>query len=105
MREPGRRIESDPVGSEPISFDEIWRRICALEREFFQTHQKRWFTYRIEGDCLLPSHEELRVPRSDFELVVPMLPISDPRKIAKLVTGYPYVAAVINDPRVSRGDW
>lgn len=93
------------MASDPITFDEIWRRICALEREFFQTHQQRWFTYRIVEDCLLPSQEELSIPRADFERIVPMLPISDPRKIAKFVTGYPYVAAVVNDPRVSLGDW
>ncbi len=93
------------MGSEAVTPDEIWRRICALEREFFQTHQRLWFTYRIQDDFLLPSHDELRIPRSDFERVVPMLPISDPRKIAKFVTGYRYLAAVINDPRVSQGDW
>ena len=88
-----------------LAFDEIWRRIVALEREFFRTHQNEWFTYRVVDDCLLPSRSELRIPRADFERVAPMLPLSDPRKIAKYVAGYPYVAAVLSDPRVSRGEW
>ncbi len=88
-----------------LTFDDIWARIAAQEREFFETHQHQWFTYRLADDCLLPSHSDLRIPRADFERVVPMLPLSDPRKIAKFVTGYRYLAAVLSDPRVSRGDW
>ena len=90
---------------DPLSFDEIWSRIVALEGEFLRTHQGRLFTYRIEGDALLPSHSDLRIPRADFERVLPMLPLPDPRKIAKHVTGYPYVAALLADPRLSRGEW
>ena len=88
-----------------LAFDEIWQRIVTREREFFLTHQNQWFTYRVVDDCLLPSRSELRIPRADFERVVPMLPLSDPRKIAKYVTGYPFVAAVLCDPRVSHGEW
>lgn len=88
-----------------VTFEEVWGRIAALEREFFQTHQGRWFTYRIEADRVRPSHTDLAIPRADFELVLPMLPLPDPRKIAKFVTGYPYVAAIMMDPRVSRGAW
>ncbi len=93
------------MASVPLTLDEIWSRISALEGEFLKTHQQRWFTYRVEGDDLLPSHTDLRIPRGDFERVVPMLPLADPRKIAKFVTGYPYVAAILGDPRVSRGQW
>ena len=88
-----------------LTFDDIWQRIEELEREFFRTHQDEWFTYRLVDDCLLPSRSDLRIPRADFERVAPLLPLSDPRKIAKFVTGYPYVAAVLSDPRVARGDW
>ncbi len=89
----------------PLTLDEIWDRICQLEGEFLRTHQQRWFTYRVEGAEVLPSHSELRIPRADFERVVPMLPLGDVRKIAKHVAGYPYVAAILSDPRVSRGEW
>lgn len=93
------------MGDGPIIFDEVWERIRAQEREFFQTHQQRWFTYRIEDGWVLPSQTDLRIPRDDFERVFPMLPLPDPRKIAKHVTGYVYVAAIVGDPRISRGDW
>lgn len=88
-----------------MRLEEIWSRIAALEGEFLRTHQGRLFTFRIAGDELLPSHSDLRIPRADFERVLPMLPLLDPRKIAKHVTGYPYVAALLADPRVSRGQW
>jgi hypothetical protein len=85
--------------------DAVWERICAQAGEFFKTHRNEWFTYRIEGDHLLPSHADLRIPRSDFELALPMLPLSDPRKIAKYVAGWAHVAAVLHDPRIAQGDW
>jgi hypothetical protein len=89
----------------PVTADEVWERIRALEREFFRTHQGQLFTYRLDGDALCPSHSDLRIPRADFALVFPMLPLADPRKIAKFVTGYAYVAAVLHDRRVRRDDW
>ena len=91
--------------AEALTLDEIWQRIEAQTGEFFKTHQGRWFTDRIEGDTLLPSQTDVRIPRSDFELVVPMLPLADPRKIAKFVTDYVHVAAVISDKRISKGQW
>ena len=91
-----------------LTQDEIWRRISEHQGEFFQTHQGLWFTYRLAGPAgteLRPSHSDLAIPRADFERVMPLLPLADPRKIAKFVTGYPYVAAVLSDPRISLGDW
>jgi hypothetical protein len=93
--------------TEPHDFGErVWARIVALEREFFRTPKhERPFTYRIESEHLLPSHTDLRIPRADFDRVLPMLPISTPAKIAKYVTGFEYVFAVLHDPRVTRGEW
>ncbi len=91
--------------SSALTLDEIWRRICAQEREFFQTHQGQWFSYRIEEDCVFPSHSDLRIARADFERIIPMLPLADPRKIAKYVTDFRYVAAIVSDPRIAKDDW
>ncbi len=93
------------MASEGLTTDAVWERICSQAGEFFKTHRNQLFTYRIEGDLLLPSHTDLRIPRRDFELVLPMLPLADPRKIAKYVTGWVHVAAVINDARIAQGDW
>ncbi len=90
---------------EAITFEQVWQRIQRLQREFFRTHRGELFTYRIVDDCIVPSHSDLSIPKSDFELVLPMLPLRDPRKIAKYVTGYPYVAAIVGDERVAQGDW
>lgn len=88
-----------------LSFELVWERICAQERKFFKTHQNEHFTYRIEDGVLIPSHSDARIPRADFEMTFPMLPLPDPRKIAKFVKSYPHVAAILGDPRISQGDW
>lgn len=85
-------------------FEPVWGRICKLEREFFKTHGGRYFTYRVEGDELLPSQSDLRIPRSDFALAFPMLPVAPP-KLNRVVQGPAYVWAILHDPRVSEGKW
>ncbi len=86
-------------------FDDIWQRIVGKSGEFFQTQAGAWFTYRIEADTALPSHTELRIPRSDFERVFPLLPLPSPAKIGKFVTGANYVWAILHDPRITEGRW
>jgi hypothetical protein len=93
------------VGSPPITPDLVWSRITAHEREFFKTHLDRWFTYRIEGDTLLPSHSELRIPRADFDLGLALVPIPLPQKLARHVTDYEHVWAILHDERISQGAW
>ena len=91
--------------SSEITPELIWSRILANQGEFFQTHRDRWFTYRIDGDLLCPSHADQQIPRSDFEIALRMLPQPVPQKLAKHVTGYEYVWAIMNDERISQGAW
>ena len=85
-------------------FDAVWQRICANEREFFKTDGGRWFTYRIEAEELRPSQSDLRIARSEFERVFPLLPVP-PAKMNKYVKGPAYVWAILHDPRISEGRW
>ncbi|MFQ5699338.1 MAG: hypothetical protein ACE5IL_13770 [Myxococcota bacterium] len=87
------------------TFEEVWARICEQEQEFFRTRLGRWFRYRIEGRDLCPSQTQLRIPRSDFELAFPLLPLPTPGKLNRLVTGAGYLWAILHDPRISRGAW
>ncbi len=91
--------------SSEITAEQIWSRIVANQGEFFRTHRDRLFTYRIDGDLLCPSHSELQIPRSDFELTLQMLPVRIPQKLAKHVTGYEYLWAIMNDARISQDAW
>jgi len=93
------------VESEPITPALIWERIAKHQGELFRSHRERWFTYRIDGDHLLPSHGDLRIPRSDFDLALPLVPIVLPQKLARLVTDYEYVWAILHDERISGGAW
>jgi hypothetical protein len=87
------------------SFDAVWERIGKHERAFFQTRLGVWFSYRIDGDVLCPSRTTLRIPRGDFALAYPMLPLPSPGKINRLVTGSSYVWAILHDERISGGAW
>ncbi len=85
-------------------FDAVWARIAANAGEFFQTDAGRWFTYRLDGNELRPSQTDLSIPRSDFELAFPMLPVPPP-KLNRFVKGPRYVWAILHDKRVSKGQW
>lgn len=93
------------MSKQPITGDLVWSRIAAHAGEFFRTHQGRWFTYRIEDDALVPSHRDVRIPRAEFELALSMLPIPLPQKLARHVTDYEHLWAVLNDERISEGAW
>ena len=95
-------------------FDAVWARICANEREFFRTDAGRWFTYRIEAGELRPSQSDLRIARSEFERVFPLLPVPPAQtrdfegglaKMNKYVKGPAYVWAILHDPRISEDRW
>ncbi len=85
-------------------FDGVWLRIRGSSGEFFKTGDGLWFTYEVEGDVILPSHSELHIPRSDFELAFPLLPVP-PAKLNKFVKGPKFVWAILHDPRISEGRW
>lgn len=89
--------------SEPSPFASSWARIVEHSGEFFQTQAGEWFTYRVEGECVLPSHSDVRIPRADFERVFPMLPLVSPAKIGRYVTGAKWVHAILHDERVREG--
>ncbi|MBW2279282.1 MAG: hypothetical protein JRG76_02315 [Deltaproteobacteria bacterium] len=93
------------MSEERITPDLIWQRIAAHEREFFKSHRDRWFTYRIEGEELVPSHSDVRIPRGDFDLALALLPMRIPTKLSRHVTDYEYVWAILNDERISQGAW
>ncbi len=92
------------MSSDQPSFDTVWSRIRERGGEFFKTGEGQWFTYKVEGDVIQPSHSELRIPRSDFELAFPLLPVP-PAKLNKFVTGPKFVWAILHDPRISVGRW
>ncbi len=85
-------------------FEPAWKRICEHEGAFFKTEGGRWFTYRVDGDALRPSHSDVRIPRSDLEIAFPMLPVPA-AKLNKHVRGPAFVWAVLHDPRIAAGQW
>lgn len=85
-------------------FEPIRARIETHAGAFFKTDAGRWFTYKVDGDAVLPSQTEVRIPLSDFELAFPLLPVPA-SKLNKFVKGPAYVWAILHDPRISNGEW
>ena len=85
-------------------FEPVWARIEAHAGAFFKTDAGRWFTYKVDGIFVLPSQSDVRIPRTDFELAFPLLPVPA-AKLNKFVKGPAYVWAILHDPRVSNGEW
>ena len=85
-------------------FARAWARIALHAGEFFKTDQGAWFTYKLDGEAVCPSQSELRIPRADFALVFPLLPVP-PAKLNKVVAGPKYVWAILHDARISTGEW
>lgn len=87
------------------SFEGAWERIVAERGEFFRTRGGRYFTYKIDGDFLFPSHSDLHLRKEHFAVAHQLVPIPSPGKLARLIEGPEYVWAILHDERISRGCW
>ena len=83
----------------------MWERIVRAAGAFFQTKGGRYFTYRIDGELVLPSHSDARILKEHFALAYQIVPIPGAGKIARLVKGPEYVWAILHDPRISEHRW
>jgi len=84
-------------------FEEIWRRILRHEGETFYTKTRLPFTYRIEGNVLIPDRTGYPLHRSNFEKAYALVPMDGPGEINQIVRGPAYVWAILHDPRISKG--
>ena len=84
-----------------LDINNIWERIIKHEGEQFTTVRNISFTYTISGDYVRTSNTEYRIYRTQFEKAIPYMQIiKGPGEISKIVFGYSYVYAILNDPRI-----
>ena len=84
---------------------EVWERVKAHESEAFETKTHLLFTYTVTRNSLTTSRSRQVIGRTDFEKVLPMVPVKGPGEINMLVGGPAYLWAILHDPRIRGNDW
>jgi hypothetical protein len=60
------------------------------------------FTYSVVGDVLRTDRAKQNLSRSNFEKVLPLLPLPGPGQISNEVRGPAYVWAILHDKRIDK---
>lgn len=100
-------------GNEPISsgirearetpeeaFRGVWARIVAHSGETFYTVRELPFTYRVDGNQVVPSRTDYPLHMGDFRKACEAGPAPGPGSLPKGVMGASYVWAILSDHRV-----
>jgi hypothetical protein len=84
--------------------ERTWQRIVAHSGETFHQKLGGSFTYRIEGNTLIPNRTNHRLARSQFEKALDRMPIDGPGQLHDL-RGPSYLFAILTDARIRDQDW
>ena len=82
----------------------VWSRIKKHEGDTFKTITGLEFSYSIDGDSIIPSRTDWKIPRSHVEKLLHRVPLKDTTEIQD-VMGPSYLWGILNDERISNGDW
>ena len=83
----------------------VWSRIKNHQGAIFETKTGKDFTFEISGNVFNPSRTKYNISKSDFEKVLPLVPLDGPGTISNLVRGSAYIWAVLHDPRIRKQEW
>ncbi len=84
---------------------EVWGRIKAHEGQVFKLVRGEPLTYRVDDNVLVTSRSRQELRIGDFEKVLAIVPVKGPGEINQMVRGPSYIYAILDDPRICRGDW
>jgi len=88
--------------------DFVWRRISKYQSVPFRTATGLPFTYEVEGTGIWFFRDGKRVnrklTRKQFEMALSRCPLSSTTEIKDLID-YPYLFAVLMDPRIRAQEW
>tara|TARA_B100000953_G_scaffold6995_1_gene6312 strand:- start:21 stop:293 length:273 start_codon:yes stop_codon:yes gene_type:complete len=89
-----------------VSIIEVWSRIKEHEGDTFKTITGLEFSYSIDGDNIISSRPETdtNIPKSHVEKSLERVPLKDTTEIQDLM-GPSYLWGILNDERISSGDW
>ena len=86
------------------SIIEVWSRIKEHEGDTFKTITGLEFSYSIDGDSIIPSRTDWNIPKSHVGKSLERVPLKDTTEIKDLM-GPSYLWGILNDERISSGDW
>jgi hypothetical protein len=89
----------------PPDIERVWPRIVAHQGETFHLLKGQAFTYRVEGNAVVPSTAQVRIQKSQFAKALAAVPFERVADVPKDVFGPSYVYAILMDPRIRDGDW
>lgn len=101
VRRNNQLIAENPRG---MSFDDnpglMWGRIVLNAGATFRLVRGAEFTYKVQGDKVIPDRTQFAIPRSHFERAWSMRPLRGPGQINAEIIGPSYVFSILTDPRI-----
>jgi len=98
-------ISPEKSGNPGIDIEAVWSRIVAHQGETFHLLKGQAFTYRVEGNAVVPSTTQVKIHKSQFAKALSSVPFKKVADVPKDVFGPSYVYAILMDPRIRDGDW
>ena len=101
------RAAGEPAAADARAPDveTVWARIVAHQGEPFRQIKGQVFTYRVEGNAVVPSTVNVKIQKSQFAKALPHVPFQRVADVPKDVFGPSYVYAILMDERIRDGDW
>jgi hypothetical protein len=88
-----------------IGIDEVWSRIEAHAGETFCQIRGGKFTYVVEGGHIYISRTKQRIPKSNFEKALALVPLENTVPLQKKFRGPSFIFAILIDRRIRQNDW
>jgi len=86
------------------SIETVWSRIETHQGEEFRQVRGKVFSYSIDGTSLIPSTTNRKLPRSEFDKALRLVPLLDTKPVQHL-QGPSYIYAILMDKRIRLSDW
>ena len=82
-----------------MNIEAIWKQILKNEGVQYLTKKGLPFTYRIEGDFVIPDRTNYPLAKAEFAKALKFMPLDGPGKISNIVRGSAYVWAILSNNR------
>ena len=103
-RLPAQEVEMEEGAVPDSSFEQVWKRIVALEGDVFRQKRGGKFTFSVIGSTLDLDRTNQRIARAHLEEAYRLCPLANTMPVQHL-RGPSYLYAILMDDRVRSGEW